>query len=45
MREGESTGVGGKEGVVVDIGVGRDGKAVGGAMGRVRERRLALDAV
>lgn len=40
--DGVSSGVGGKEVVVVDPGVGRDGYAEGGAMGSVSDRRLVL---
>ena len=41
-----SRGVGGKDGAVEETGVGREGYAVGSAMGNVKERRLVLrDAV
>ena len=36
----ESIGVGGTEDIVVDVGVGREGSLVGGAIGRVSESRL-----
>ena len=41
-----SIGVGGQEPITDEDGVGRDGNAVGGAMGRVNDNRLAhLDEV
>lgn len=44
MIEGVSRGVGGYEAMVDEVGVGRVGSALGGAMGkgRVRERRFEL---
>lgn len=39
---GVSLGVGGKEGIVVEIGVGLDGVCVGRAIGRVRDSLLEL---
>lgn len=43
---GVSFGVGGKDGTVVVMGVGRDGKLVGGAIGKVKESLLEFrDAV
>jgi hypothetical protein len=37
-----STGVGGYDGAIDDVGVGRVGSLVGGAMGRVSDSRLGL---
>ena len=46
VTNGVSRGVGGNEVAVVDAGVGREGYAVGGAIGSVSESRLVLrDAV
>lgn len=39
---GVAPGVGGSEGTVVQMGVGRDGSCVGRAIGRVRESLLEL---
>lgn len=36
---GVSKGVGGKEAVVVEVGMGREGFGFGGAIGSVRESR------
>lgn len=42
MEEGVSNGVGGKVAAVVDAGKGREGNALGGAMGRVRDNLLVV---
>jgi hypothetical protein len=42
IREGVSSGVGGKAGVVVEAGVGRKGRAVGGMIGKVRDSLFVL---
>jgi hypothetical protein len=36
----ESIGVGGTDDMAEEVGVGRDGSLVGGAIGRVKESRL-----
>lgn len=42
FRVGVSRGVGGNDVAVVEAGVGREGKGVGGAIGRVKESLLVL---
>lgn len=46
VSAGVSKGVDGKEAVVVEVGMGREGLGFGGAIGSVRERRCVVrDAV
>jgi len=42
MRAGVSSGVGGKAAEVVDMGGGRDGWGLGGAIGKVNESLLVV---
>lgn len=42
MEEGVFNGVGGKVVVVVDVGMGWEGKVFGGVMGRVRDNLLVV---